>query len=568
MTTPISLAPAAQRHLAAMSEEELVGQLLCIYHLTPTPPETMAALDAVGVRPGGVLVMNRPAAELRQHIARYQDWNPTPMLVAANLESGTRGTVSDGTVFANPMQIGATADPIHATRLGEFCARHGKEVGVNWGFAPVVDLTYNHRNPITNTRAFGSDPELVAAMGAAYVRALQAGGVAASVKHFPGDGVDERDQHLVTSVNSFSFEHWDETYGQVYRAMVAADAWTAMVGHIALPDWARRHGVSGKELYLPGPLSQLIITELLRGHLGYRGMVVSDNAMMAGFTRVMPREQAVVQAINAGCDMILSSLNTVEDYQTLLAAVRSGALSAERLLDAVRHTMAVKQAVGLFGGVAGTDAEAGAVGAETVPNLAENQSDAARDGVEQLWLREVAERSITLAKQRDDVLPLTPERYPKVLVYVIDETTSFYDATFGFGEHFVARLEELGFQVVRRDVPAPDHTLVGERAIQAEVNLVIYFSCLRFDSVSNTSRVRWSHPQGPEALRTATVPVLGVSVADPYLLQDMPSLGTLVNGYCPTIRTVDAVVERITGRAEFTGVSPVDQFCGYEDARV
>lgn len=544
--------PEIERRLSAMSDEDLVGQLFCIYHLTATPGETIASLEAEGIRPGAVLVMNRPAADLRRDIAEYQAWNPTPMLVAANLEAGTRGTAVDGQVFANPMQIGATGDPTHAARLGAFCARHGREMGVTWAFAPVVDLARNHRNPIVNTRAFGTDAGLVAAMGAAYVRAVQEGGVAASVKHFPGDGVDDRDQHLVTSVNTLGFEEWDATFGQVYRAMFAAEAWTVMAGHIALPDWARRSGLAGRDVWLPGSLNRAIVGDLLRGHLGFQGMVVTDNSLMAGFTRVMPRDRAVVQAVNAGCDMILGSLGTVDDYRVLLAAVRSGAVTGDRLLEAVRRVLTVKQSVGILAG----------------PVPPDGQAAGDPDPVEQVWLREVAEASVTLAKQTDSVLPVTAERYPRVLVYVLDEEVSFYDATTGFGDRFVEALRARGMAVTRRDVPAEGRTLATERAAQAEADLVVYFSCLRFDSVSNTSRVRWSHPQAPETLRTASTPVLGVSVADPYLLQDLPSLGTMVNGYCPTDRTVDAIVERLAGAAEFTGVSPVDPFCGYPDARL
>jgi beta-N-acetylhexosaminidase len=544
-----ALSAEASRRLNAMNEEDLAGQLLCVYHLAPRAEQAIEALEAGGVHPGGVLVMNRAAAELRSDVRAYQAWNPTPMLVAANLETGTRGAATDGEVFANPMQCGATGEPVHAARLGDHCARHGRELGVTWAFAPVVDLALNHQNPIVNTRAFGSDPETVGAMGAAYVEALQARGVAASVKHFPGDGVDGRDQHLVTSVNSLPMDQWDETYGRVYRAVVEAGAWTVMAGHIALPDWSHAAGLIGRDAWLPAPLNGAVLGDLLRGRLGFDGMVVTDNTLMAGFTRVMDRAEAVVRAVNAGCDMILGSLETVHDHRALLAAVRSGAISGERLMEAVERIWRVKQAVGILdGSVPPGEGFAGASGSDAV------------------WARQVAEASITLAKRTDAVLPVTAERYPRVLVYVIDEEPSFYDGTVGFGARFVEALRARGMDVVRRDVPAEGRTLVTERDVQDSVDLVVYFSCLRFDSVSNVSRIRWSHPQAPETLRHPTRPALGVSVADPYLLQDLPSLGTLVNGYCPTDQTVDAIIDRITGDAPFTGVSPVDQFCGHADA--
>ena len=98
-------------------------------------------------------------------VERMQRYSEIPMLVAANFETGGNGMAKEGTAFAKPMQIAATADPKHARRLGEICGVEGSAVGANWSFAPIVDIDTNWRNPITNVRTFGSDPELVEQMG-------------------------------------------------------------------------------------------------------------------------------------------------------------------------------------------------------------------------------------------------------------------------------------------------------------------------------------------------------------------------------------------------------------------
>ncbi len=128
----------------------------------------------------------------------------------------------------------------------------------------------NFRNPITNTRTFGSDPKLVAAMGEAYVKAVESRGMAASIKHFPGDGHDERDQHLVTSVNGLSCEEWDATYGLAYRTCIAAGAKTVMVGHILQPAYIRHFnpGIRDEDM-LPATLSPELLGGLLRTKLGF-----------------------------------------------------------------------------------------------------------------------------------------------------------------------------------------------------------------------------------------------------------------------------------------------------------
>ena len=127
-----------------------------------------------------------------------------------------------------------------ANHLAEICATEGRACGANWAFAPIVDIEGNFRNPITNTRTFGSDAGRVAAMGKEYVTVVQRHGMAASIKHFPGDGQDERDQHLVTSVNPMSCEEWDASYGMIYRECIEAGALSCMVGHIMLPSYAKR----------------------------------------------------------------------------------------------------------------------------------------------------------------------------------------------------------------------------------------------------------------------------------------------------------------------------------------
>ena len=160
--------------------------------------------------------------------------------MAANLEAGGDGVTTGGTRVGSPMTIAATGDVEMAYKLGVVCGREGAAVGLNWAFAPIADIDYNFRNPITNTRTFGADPQLVADMSVACLRGLQENGVAATVKHFPGDGVDERDQHLVTAVNTLSCDEWDQTYGKVFKACIDAGALAVMVGHICLPEYSKR----------------------------------------------------------------------------------------------------------------------------------------------------------------------------------------------------------------------------------------------------------------------------------------------------------------------------------------
>ena len=545
----VALTGSVDDVLLSLTIEEQVGQLLCVYHRDTDATTTLRPYEVLGLKPGGFLISggsNR--TRTTQTIKEFESWSRVRPLIAANLESGTNTFITDGVLFASPMQVAATGNPTHARRLGTFCATQARAMGINWAFAPVIDIALNHRNPITNTRAFGSDPELVAKMGAAYITALQAGGVAAAAKHWPGDGVDDRDQHLLTSINSLGHDAWWSTFGRVYKAAIDAGVMTVMAAHIALPGYG-----SDRQDLRPATLSRRLLVDLLRDELGFTGMVVSDNNLMAGFTRVMPRDQAVVEAINAGCDMLLGSDYVAEDFEALLAATRTGALPADRLREAVTRVLTTKARLGLLQ----TPDE---------PTAELDRRQAPADGPHQ-WLEDVARQSITLVKDTDAVLPVNAARYRKILVYVIGDRATFYQPASGLAHQFARGLEQFGCEVQLRSIPGEGRTPRSERQIQGTADLVIYFANMTFTSESNTSRVRWSYPQGPDAPRWPDVPSMLVSVADPYHLQDMPSIGTAVNGYSPSPHTVNAILDCIAGRAEFEGSSPVDPFAGCSETR-
>lgn len=223
--------------------------------------------------------MNRPApGKVNQNRHRImQEEAGIPLLIPANIESGGNGAASNGTAFGNPLQVAATGEPEFACELGRIAGAEGRAVGVNFAFAPIVDIDYNTLNPITNTRTFGSNPETVLKMASAYIDGLGEGGrdMCYSIKHFPGDGVDNRDQHLHTTYNTLPVEQWEETYGKIYRSLIEKGATAVMVGHIGLPEYVKAINpqATKKEILCPGSLSKEIVTGLLRERMGFNGLV-------------------------------------------------------------------------------------------------------------------------------------------------------------------------------------------------------------------------------------------------------------------------------------------------------
>ena len=253
--------------LASMSVEDRLHQLFCLITYSDDPEELRTLAEQV--RPGGMMCRAVPTEQALRTIRTLQEHSRIPLLISANLEAGGNGLLTDGTLFAKPMAVAATDDTEQARRLGEICGTEGSAVGANWAFAPIVDIDYNFRNPITNTRTYGSDPERVRRMGLAYVGEVQKHGMAACCKHFPGDGRDERDQHIAPSVNDFSCGEWDRTYGMIYRAAITAGVQSIMVGHILLPAYSRRFNPALRDgELLPASVSYELVTRLLREQLG------------------------------------------------------------------------------------------------------------------------------------------------------------------------------------------------------------------------------------------------------------------------------------------------------------
>ena len=245
-----------------MTLDEKIGQLFCPIIFTKDKQELENFIDKYHI--GGMLYREGPGQEIRDAHKILQEASKIPLLTASNLEYGGNGSAVEGTYYGRQMLVAATNDTDSAYRLGKISCREGAAVGVNWAFAPVVDIDRNYHNPIMNVRTFGDDVQRVIDMGTAYIKAAKEEGVATAVKHFPGDGIDERDQHLLTSVNSLSVSKWDESYGRIYEAMIEAGTLSIMAGHIALPSYEDFY--EGKEVnkVIPATLSPNLLKKLLR----------------------------------------------------------------------------------------------------------------------------------------------------------------------------------------------------------------------------------------------------------------------------------------------------------------
>jgi len=546
--------------LDSMSGEEKIGQLFC--PIGGNIEEGFLKSFVEEFKPGAMLYRPMPAKDVQKTHAFIQKTSRIPLLFGANLESGGNGICADGTYFSRPMGVAATDNPVNAYRLGAVSGKEAQAVGCNWAFAPICDLDRNFRNPITNVRTFGTKQERVIAFVKEQLKGLKEYGVAAAVKHFPGDGVDERDQHLVASVNSLSVEEWDASYGKVWQEVVDAGTLSIMVGHILQPAYSKHFNPDLKdEEILPATLSKEILQQLLRGKLGFNGMIVTDATPMIGFNTPMARSQAIPAAIAAGCDMILFNKDIREDYQFIRDALSDGRLTWERVNEAVTRTLAMKAAMGLP-----------KMQAEGTLVPGEDALSAVGCKEHKAWTKECADQTVTLVKDTQGLLPVSPEKYKRIRLYLLEDRIGggFKDGEGAIGS-IKAKLEKEGFEVSLFDYSKPDFFEMFEGGvgdIKSKFDLAIYVACIDTASNQSVRRIDWVHLMAADAPWFLNdVPAMFISIANPYHLVDAPMIKTFINAYTPSEEVVDQVIDKIMGRSEFKGVNPVDPFCGIWGAK-
>ena len=529
----------------ALTPRDKLAQLFVLL-ARGTPAETTDMVRSF--RPGGITRIYSADLDVELALSReLASLSPLPMLVSADLE-GSRMSLPLGTSVPNPLGLAAVDDLEATTAISTLMAREAAAVGLNWSFTPVIDLNIAWRSAIVGTRSFGSDIDRVERHALAQIAAFQANGIAATVKHWPGEGYDDRDQHLVTTVNPLSMSDWEASFGRLYRKAIAAGVMSVMSAHIALPAYALALDPgAGAEAYRPASLSRILNEELLRRELGFNGLIVSDATGMAGLGDWGPRDQTLPEVIIAGCDVILFSNDPTADLMRLVKAVADGRLSQERVDEAVTRVLALKAAQGLHHPVPAIDLDS----ARLVVATGQHQATAAA----------VTARVPTLVKDVNKLLPLSPARHHRVLIYSGGVILPFMPEPLPLSVPM--RLEEEGFAVTTftpgMDVNPKDYDLVlylfAEETTLGRSRIFIDWVKLTGSTLGGMTRY-WHD-----------VPSLMISFGYPYYLYDAPRVPAYINAYGSSEALQEAVVEALLGRAPFTGKSPVDPFIGSDQAK-
>lgn len=313
--------PEIKQRVDQMSVEELLRAVICpnIYEGETPPTNT----NTVFVHPATAENANKIAAQIN-------DGRTDRALVVADMEYGAGSAIVGAVRFPSMRAAAEAGDSRLAYEMGVIAAKEAINAGYHWTFGPCVDILGNRYNPIVTLRTAGEDADTVIEYGGAYMQGLQDSGLIATLKHFPGDGYSDDDQHVTVTENPLSKEDWDNSFGRVYSTLIEKGAMAIMPGHIALPSYDEP---DENGLYPPATVSKRLMTDLLRGKLGFEGIIVSDATEMGGFCGYMNLYHACAAFLEAGGDCLLFMHESDEFFSAMKRCIDEGRLTLQVLRD-------------------------------------------------------------------------------------------------------------------------------------------------------------------------------------------------------------------------------------------
>ena len=439
---PASAQSKAEQYLETMSTEDKISQMIMpafrySYDSENNRSNVTAITDDIAATIGkhsysGVILFgqNTPTNEntvrLVDALQKANAVNSRPrLLITIDQEGGSVTRLGQGTMMPGSMALGAANDLSLTREAASMMGRELSALGINADFAPDVDVNNNPANPIIGVRSFSDDPQMVSEHGREFVKALNESGVISTLKHFPGHGDTDTDSHTGLPCINKSYEELKQNELIPFQACIEAGSQMIMTAHIVYPQIEKQTYISkltGEAINLPATLSKTIISDILRGDMGYSGVVITDAMEMDAIAKHFDRIDAAKLAIEAGVDILLIPVDTttkagfadMDAYISTLAQLAdSGQISMDKINAAVLRILTLKENNGLFSAYDGTDIET------RVQNAIDSVGTKGNHDKE--W--EIAKKGMTLVKNEDNALPLSrTNEKTVVLVPYNDET--------------------------------------------------------------------------------------------------------------------------------------------------
>jgi beta-N-acetylhexosaminidase len=552
--TPADSASWVNRTLQSLTLEQKVGQMIMARlegGFENVESSELARAEQL-IRKydlGGYALGIGGPADLALKTNSLQGFSRLPLLIAADLEWGSamrlwRATFlpygsegGGGTAFPFNMGIGATGEPAFADSAGRITGAEARAVGINWIFAPVLDVNTDPANPIVNVRAYGSHPADVARFGAAFIRGATRARVLTSAKHFPGHGDTDLDSHRDLPVLSLTAARLDTLELAPFRTAIEAGVSSIMLGHLAIP------AIIGDSI-TPASISAQVGHGIVREQLRYRGIVVTD-AMTMGALRNVPGYSAgeiAVRAVEAGADVVLGPPDVADAHAAIVGAVRSGRLSPARVDSSVARILGAKAWLGIH--------------RERFVDVAQVNQRVASAAHEAVAAR-IAEKSIVLVRDQANLVPLDPARV-RSLALITFGTPNDVNAGRGLASQLRAIYGQ-GVTHARLDESLNEDAF--ERAVASALTADVTVFAVFLMPISGEGHLRLPVRADQLAARLALTgkPVLVVSFGDPYAAAQLALAQTYLLAWQPRgLHASVAVARALAGLAPITGTLPID----------
>lgn len=521
--------------LKSMTLREKIAQMIVSYsdgyEISENSSEFLRLRNLIETEKiGGIIFFKGNSLQQAELTNKLQSLSDVPLLISADYERGTGMRLNDGSLFPNNMAIGASRRFDLAYKMGLLIAEECRALGVHQNYAPVMDINNNPDNPIINVRSFGEEPELVSAMGLNMIKGLQDGGVIATAKHFPGHGDTDIDSHSDLPVLNFSMDRLRNLELIPFKTAVDSGVKSVMGAHLSFPELEKRK-------YVPASLSGKIIRNILIDEIGFKGLVVTDALNMAGVTKHLSAKEVALLAVEAGVDLILMPQGEKVTVDAILKAVNDNVISEERINISARKILEAKKWLKLD--------ENKLIDLQNVKNVINSYK-------ENELSREIADASVTLVKNNDDILPLV-ENSINFTVVSINNTQE----TAG---------EEYFLELIKNN----NHTLANKIIyIKAEQDISDVLNDIQNDElciIPIYSRVRiktgtvgipLSQIELINSLINRGNKVVVLSFGNPYLLKAFENTDGYICAYGDALSSVYAVYKGIFGKINFNGKLPV-----------
>ncbi|MEW9108335.1 MAG: glycoside hydrolase family 3 N-terminal domain-containing protein [Cytobacillus gottheilii] len=534
------------KSISSMTIEEKVGQMLMPdfrtwdgKNVTEMLPEIEQLVKDYHL--GGVILFRENVVTTEQTarlVSAYEEASEKyGLLMTIDQEGGIVTRLQSGTDMPGNMALGATRSAEVAEKVGHAIGEELNALGFNMNFAPVLDVNNNPDNPVIGVRSFGEDPELVAEMGVAYTKGMQASGVAATAKHFPGHGDTAVDSHLGLPEVPHDLERLKEVELYPFQKAMEAEIDAIMTAHVTFPNIDDTKVISqktGEEISLPATLSHKVLTELMRDEMGYEGVITTDAMNMKAIADHFGPVDAAIRAVKAGTDIVLMPVGLQEVAEGLVEAVKTGDISENRIEASVQRILKLKLDRG------GIKQEKPQSIEDKIANAVQVVGSEEHKQIE----KEAAQQSITLVKNDNGALPLHANENKKIAVVGSSYIGELGDAIKKY--HQNAEVITVASNFVLTD---------EQKETIANADAVIVGS-----HTSNVAGRAYDHPQMKmirDISAQTEAPVIAIGIRNPYDIMSFNEVDAYIAQYGFRTASFQASAAAIFGEINPSGQLPV-----------